>query len=141
MARGLNIEKLIYFFFPTPLHVQTCSVSADYSFATLPLNATADVPFAPSSPVNTMHTILSLLLSFLGLSLLGLVNGSVLLPRQGSDAPFSVYNTRFPNVTWDNDLWRVTTSVLDQGHYQSRQSIANGYIGMCRIHIAFDRLV
>ncbi len=42
----------------------------------------------------------------------------------------STYNTRFENVTWDNDNWRITTTSLDQGHYQARMSVANGYIGL-----------
>ena len=40
------------------------------------------------------------------------------------------YDTRFDGVTWDNDNWRLTTTQLDQGHYQSRMSVANGYIGI-----------
>ena len=40
------------------------------------------------------------------------------------------YDTRFPNVTWNNDDWILTTTKLDQGHYQSRMSIANGYLGI-----------
>ena len=42
----------------------------------------------------------------------------------------SIYQTRFENVTWDNDAWTLTTTNLDQGHYQSRISLANGYIGI-----------
>ncbi|KKA25316.1 acid trehalase [Rasamsonia emersonii CBS 393.64] len=40
------------------------------------------------------------------------------------------YETRFPGVTWDQHNWRLTSTVLDQGHYQSRGSIANGYVGI-----------
>ncbi|KAF2097185.1 putative acid trehalase [Rhizodiscina lignyota] len=40
------------------------------------------------------------------------------------------YNTRFKDVTWDNENWRITNTVLDQGHYQSRLSLANGYFGI-----------
>ncbi|KAL8790430.1 MAG: hypothetical protein Q9213_000582 [Squamulea squamosa] len=47
-----------------------------------------------------------------------------------SYAPSDVYSTRFENVTWDNAAWIVRTTALDPGHYQSRQSIANGYIGI-----------
>ena len=46
---------------------------------------------------------------------------------QGSSV---VYKTRFENVTWDNAAWEVRTTTLDQGHYQSRLSIANGYLGI-----------
>ena len=41
-----------------------------------------------------------------------------------------VYETRFPGVTWDDDNWILRTTNLDQGHYQSRMSIANGYLGI-----------
>ncbi|KAK2601445.1 hypothetical protein N8I77_010894 [Diaporthe amygdali] len=40
------------------------------------------------------------------------------------------YNTRFDGVTWDNDNWILKTTQLDQGHYQSRMSLANGYLGI-----------
>jgi len=132
MALGCSIEKLLYLFFHCPRHVQTCFVSAHCSFATLPLNATPTLPFAPSSPVNIMHTVRSLLFAFLGFLLFSWEgNASAILSRQSSNASSSVYNTRFPNVVWDNNLWRVTTTALDQGHYQWRQSVANGYIGGC----------
>ncbi|KAF2200714.1 hypothetical protein GQ43DRAFT_449332 [Delitschia confertaspora ATCC 74209] len=42
----------------------------------------------------------------------------------------TLYETRFPGVTWDDDNWRLTTTSLDQGHYQSRMSLANGYLGI-----------
>lgn len=41
-----------------------------------------------------------------------------------------LYDTAFPGVTWDSRNWRLTSKVLDQGHYQARGSIANGYIGI-----------
>ncbi|PYH44613.1 alpha,alpha-trehalase treA [Aspergillus saccharolyticus JOP 1030-1] len=41
-----------------------------------------------------------------------------------------VYPTRFAGVTWDDDNWSLTTTTVDQGHFQSRGSIANGYIGI-----------
>ncbi|KAJ4386097.1 alpha,alpha-trehalase ath1 [Gnomoniopsis smithogilvyi] len=41
-----------------------------------------------------------------------------------------IYNTRFEGVTWDNDNWVLSTTTLDQGHYQSRMSLANGYLGI-----------
>lgn len=47
-----------------------------------------------------------------------------------SYAPSDVYETRFENVTWDNAAWTIRTTALDPGHYQSRQSIANGYLGI-----------
>jgi trehalose/maltose hydrolase-like predicted phosphorylase len=33
-------------------------------------------------------------------------------------------------VTWDNDNWLLTTTNLEQGHYQARGSVANGYLGI-----------
>ncbi len=52
-----------------------------------------------------------------------------LVKRQSTSAN-SVYNTRFPNVTWNNAAWQLATTNLDQGHYQSRMSVANGYLGI-----------
>ena len=130
MARGLSVDKLIYFIFHAPPNLQTCAISAHWSFATLPLHVTEKRPFAPSSPVDVMHAAHSLLFSALAFLLFGFhSDASAVLPRQSSTRSSSVYNTRFSSVTWDNDLWRVTTTALDQGHYQARQSIANGYFG------------
>ncbi|KAL8815590.1 MAG: hypothetical protein Q9223_005283 [Gallowayella weberi] len=57
------------------------------------------------------------------------------IASQAADARHSyassdTYSTRFENVTWDNSAWQLYTTVLDPGHYQSRQSIANGYFGI-----------
>ncbi|KAL4952034.1 glycosyl hydrolase family 65 central catalytic domain-containing protein [Aspergillus filifer] len=41
----------------------------------------------------------------------------------------NTYQSMFPGVTWDEDHWVLTTTALDQGHYQSRGSVANGYLG------------
>jgi trehalose/maltose hydrolase-like predicted phosphorylase len=41
-----------------------------------------------------------------------------------------IYQTRFNGTTWDDANWRITTNQLDQGHYQSRMSLANGYLGI-----------
>ncbi|KAK2865365.1 hypothetical protein FQN49_003641 [Arthroderma sp. PD_2] len=48
--------------------------------------------------------------------------------NSGSQSP--LYATKFKGVTWDVANWRLTTTELDQGHYQSRGSIANGYLGI-----------
>lgn len=40
------------------------------------------------------------------------------------------YETRFPGTSWDDETWVITTTNLDQGHYQSRGSLANGYMGI-----------
>ncbi|EHA26179.1 hypothetical protein ASPNIDRAFT_52061 [Aspergillus niger ATCC 1015] len=42
----------------------------------------------------------------------------------------NVYQTKFSGVTWDEDHWLLTTTTPDQGHYQSRGSVANGYLGI-----------
>ena len=131
MARGLNIDKLLYLFFYSPSTLPTCSILANCCLATLPLNLDESTPFARSSPADVMHAATSLLISFLAFLLFGFnSNAGAIVPRQTSTASPSTYITRFPSVTWDNDQWRVTTTALDQGHYQSRQSVANGYIGM-----------
>lgn len=41
-----------------------------------------------------------------------------------------IYQTEFQGVTWDVRNWHLQGSILDQGHYQSRASIANGYFGI-----------
>lgn len=41
-----------------------------------------------------------------------------------------IYNTRFNGTTWDDEAWSITTTTLDQGHYQSRMSMGNGYLGI-----------
>ncbi|KAJ9249779.1 CAZyme family GH65 [Paecilomyces variotii] len=41
-----------------------------------------------------------------------------------------LYSTRFPGVSWDQENWRLESTTLDQGHFQSRGSVANGYIGI-----------
>lgn len=47
-----------------------------------------------------------------------------------SAAAAQTYDTRFDGVTWDHAKWTLTTTDLDQGHYQARMSVANGYIGI-----------
>lgn len=41
-----------------------------------------------------------------------------------------MYQTKFSGVEWDEDNWLLTTTNLDQGRYQSRGSVANGYLGI-----------
>ncbi|KAL9105570.1 MAG: hypothetical protein Q9227_009271 [Pyrenula ochraceoflavens] len=52
-----------------------------------------------------------------------------ILRRQESGADV-IYNTRFENVTWSQTKWQLGTTTLDQGHYQSRMAVANGYTGI-----------
>ena len=51
-------------------------------------------------------------------------------PHESRREKAAIYKTRFAGVTWNNDLWRITTTNLDQGHYQSRMSLSNGYLGI-----------
>jgi trehalose/maltose hydrolase-like predicted phosphorylase len=37
---------------------------------------------------------------------------------------------QFMDVHWDDDAWTISTYALDQGHYQSRLTLANGYFGI-----------
>jgi trehalose/maltose hydrolase-like predicted phosphorylase len=37
---------------------------------------------------------------------------------------------RFENVEWEDDSWILRNHALDQGHYQSRLSLANGYFSI-----------
>ena len=79
-----------------------------------------------------MHYVRSVLLSafcFLFLRIDSSAATSSPSSSMSSD-PSSIYDTRFPNVTWDNAAWEVRTTNIDQGHYQSRMSIANGYLGI-----------
>ncbi|KAF2007114.1 carbohydrate-binding module family 32 protein [Amniculicola lignicola CBS 123094] len=40
------------------------------------------------------------------------------------------YQTRFRQVWWDDDNWHIINRRLHQGQYQSRMSLANGYLGI-----------
>lgn len=42
----------------------------------------------------------------------------------------NVYQTKFSGVKWDEDKWLLTTTNLQQGRYQTRGSVANGYLGI-----------
>lgn len=65
--------------------------------------------------------------SLLSLLLTGLLS-SLVSAQSGNTS--TVYQTRFENVTWDAANWVITTTNLDQGHYQSRMTVANGYHGI-----------
>ena len=56
---------------------------------------------------------------------------AILVALSGIDyARAKIYETRFNGTTWDEENWTITTTDLDQGHYQSRMSLANGYLGI-----------
>lgn len=42
----------------------------------------------------------------------------------------STEQDQFKDVRWDDDNWTISTRALDQGHYQSRLTLANGYFGI-----------
>ncbi|KAM0493660.1 hypothetical protein ACHAP8_009105 [Fusarium lateritium] len=42
----------------------------------------------------------------------------------------NTYKTSFTGVTWDEDNWILSTTELYQSHYQTRGSVANGYLGI-----------
>ena len=128
------VQRLLYISFGLPHNNQTCSIGHQLSNV-LPLNHTDfAIDFAhPASSIDIMHSLRSLLVSALAFVLLGFhTNATSLDARQALNASSSnsIYKTRFENVTWDNAAWEVVTTNLDQGHYQSRQSIANGYLGI-----------
>lgn len=67
----------------------------------------------------------------MGLDLLPAFEQMLLLPYLPVlSASTQLYGTRFEGVTWDNANWVLETTNLDQGHYQSRMSLANGYLGV-----------
>ena len=117
------MDRLLYLAFGPAYNVQTCFSIANISLPLPVANVTASRDFAPA--MDTMHNLRSLVFSFLGYLLFGFSAHS-----QSTSASTSIYETRFPNVTWDNNLWQVRTELLDQGHYQSRMSVCNGYLGI-----------
>lgn len=65
--------------------------------------------------------LLLLLLPFYGLGFRGI------LASVQDTGPF--YSTQFPNVQWNHEKWQLRNTELDQGHYQSRMHLSNGYLG------------
>ncbi|KAJ5633199.1 hypothetical protein N7490_009538 [Penicillium lividum] len=47
-----------------------------------------------------------------------------------SNTSSNVYQTDFDGVTWDDDNWLLSTTNLEQGQFQTRGSVANGYLGI-----------
>ena len=129
------VQRLLYIFYHTPHNVQTCSLSASLSSA-LPLNR-CDYSQAynpPNPPIDIMHCLRSFFVSALAFSFFGINSDATSIAAIQSanttSITNSIYDTRFANVTWDNAAWQIRTTNLDQGHYQSRLSIANGYLGI-----------
>ena len=129
------VHQLCYLCFRSPHSMSTCeafaAIPASLPFSNRTVFALTDAP--PLLVIDKMHYLRSLLFSALAFLLLG-VDGQA-AASLGTRAPTSaaessIYKTRFPNVTWDDAAWVVNTTSLDQGHYQSRLSIANGYLGI-----------
>ena len=93
------------------------------------------------SSLSIMHSLRSL--AFAALSLFLLAPETNAIPahqhiaqtvretrRSTTSSLSSIYKTRFPGVVWDSSAWQVQTTNLDQGHYQSRPAVANGYLGI-----------
>ena len=59
----------------------------------------------------------------------GTFTGRTIFQKRANAEP-DIYETAFDGVTWDNANWRLNTTSLDQGHYQSRMTVANGYHGI-----------
>ena len=129
------MARLDYLVAGHPHYESSCTVNAAIAHIS---NQTTwrDMCFKmPSDDMRLMHMLRSLLLSVLCFFLIGRDGQAATIPNGDSDdsaaqGSSDVYNTRFPNVTWDNAAWEVRTTNLDQGHYQSRMSIANGYLGI-----------
>ncbi|KAL8700280.1 MAG: hypothetical protein Q9224_001044 [Gallowayella concinna] len=81
-----------------------------------------------------MFTLIAFVCCALGLRVNALASAESIASQAAdvrhSYASSDTYSTRFENVTWDNSAWQLRTTALDPGHYQSRQSIANGYFGI-----------
>lgn len=48
----------------------------------------------------------------------------------GRGAPGKYHTSQTFNVTWNDLDWQLKTTRLDQGHFQARKSLANGYLGI-----------
>lgn len=53
-----------------------------------------------------------------------------LLLQLGDLVNGAIYKTDFPGVTWNQDKWQLTTTNLQPGQFQTRGSVANGYLGI-----------
>ena len=120
-----SMERLLHLAFGPSYNVPTCFSIANFSLPLSFANVTVSSGFAPA--IDTMHYLRSLVLSLSGYLLFF---GNDYAVSQSTGVSNSIYDTRFPQVTWNNELWQVRTEMLDQGHYQSRMSICNGYLGI-----------
>ncbi|KAJ5151717.1 hypothetical protein N7492_010012 [Penicillium capsulatum] len=49
---------------------------------------------------------------------------------QSANSSNEFYKTDFDGVTWDEENWILTTTNLEPGRFQTRGSVANGYLGI-----------
>ena len=126
----VTLSQLLYLFFGSPHSRSSCDTSSQLSSALSHQRGSHGFNEALSS-ADIMTYTPSLLISALGLFLFGFdAQANSIQTRHPSSRTESIYKTRFENVTWDQAAWEVRTTTLDQGHYQSRQSVANGYLGI-----------
>ena len=121
-----SVERFLYFLYSPSSNIQSYYSFANFSLPTPYASVTALRTFAPG--FDMMRYLRSLLVSSLGYFLIGF--GYDFADSRSVSASGPIYRTRFPNVTWNNDLWQVRTASLDQGHYQSRMSVCNGFLGI-----------
>ncbi|RJE22513.1 acid trehalase [Aspergillus sclerotialis] len=58
------------------------------------------------------------------------VLGATLLEQVSANGPKdSKHHTRFAGVTWDNDAWTLTSSVVNNSDWHAQSFVSNGYIG------------
>ncbi|KAJ5726807.1 Six-hairpin glycosidase [Penicillium malachiteum] len=50
--------------------------------------------------------------------------------RSLGNANHNVYETDFDGVSWDEENWLLSTTNLEQGQFETRGSVANGYLGI-----------
>ncbi|OAV96933.1 hypothetical protein PTTG_12539 [Puccinia triticina 1-1 BBBD Race 1] len=81
-------------------------------------------PSGPAAPLMTTRPPLLLVWLLIAHSL---CSGS---PESYTNSTDIVYPTRFRGVEWDNEQWKLSTTLLEPGRYQSRISLANGYLGI-----------
>ncbi|KAJ5295041.1 hypothetical protein PENANT_c037G03520 [Penicillium antarcticum] len=77
------------------------------------------------------------LLASLGVLVSGAPNGRLIRnvqqyagPGKVGNSSKNVYQTGFDGVTWDDDNWLLSTTNLEQGRFETRGSVANGYLGI-----------
>ncbi|KAJ5826171.1 acid trehalase [Penicillium riverlandense] len=65
----------------------------------------------------------------ISLCLAAILAGSISPASASQKQKDSVYNTRFPGVTWDNNAWTLTSTNSNNTDWYSQSFVSNGYIG------------